>query len=185
MQVDWVSISQQPTLVNTTCFPCTDELASVIIFDSDWNPQNDIQAQARCHRIGQKQLVKVYRLVTKNSYEWQMFDRSSKKLGLDQAVLSNINNEFSEKSQKQPVLDKQAIDALLKYGAYDLLSKDDDEASRRFCEEDIDKILERATTVVHKTEEVGLSSFSKASFASSTAGTIYLRSNMAQLLNSI
>jgi len=65
-------------------------------------------------------------------------------------------------------LDKRAIDALLKYGAYDLLSKDDDEDSKRFCEEDIDKILERATTVVHKTEKSGLSSFSKASFASST-----------------
>jgi chromodomain-helicase-DNA-binding protein 7 len=36
---------------------------TVIIFDSDWNPQNDIQAQARCHRIGQTQMVKVYRCV--------------------------------------------------------------------------------------------------------------------------
>lgn len=36
-----------------------------IIFDSDWNPQNDLQAQARCHRIGQTKSVKVYR------YVWQ------------------------------------------------------------------------------------------------------------------
>ncbi len=42
---------------------------TVIIFDSDWNPQNDLQAQARCHRIGQKQLVKVYRLITRATYE--------------------------------------------------------------------------------------------------------------------
>jgi SNF2 family DNA or RNA helicase len=63
---------------------------TVIIFDSDWNPQNDIQAQARCHRIGQTQLVKVYRLITKHTYEWHMFDRSSKKLGLDQAVLGKM-----------------------------------------------------------------------------------------------
>ena len=37
---------------------------TVIIFDSDWNPQNDLQAQARCHRIGQKKEVKIYRLLT-------------------------------------------------------------------------------------------------------------------------
>lgn len=36
---------------------------TVIIYDSDWNPQNDLQAQARCHRIGQTQEVKVYRYV--------------------------------------------------------------------------------------------------------------------------
>ena len=46
------------------------------IFDSDWNPQNDVQAQARCHRIGQKEMVKVYRLITRNTYEREMFERS-------------------------------------------------------------------------------------------------------------
>jgi hypothetical protein len=74
----------------------------VIIFDSDWNPQNDIQvsisvsacdrvsvddtrqAQARCHRIGQTKDVKVYRLITKGTYEYEMFQRASLKLGLDQ-----------------------------------------------------------------------------------------------------
>tara|TARA_B110000305_G_scaffold52357_1_gene57321 strand:- start:841 stop:1509 length:669 start_codon:yes stop_codon:yes gene_type:complete len=35
-----------------------------IIFDSDWNPQNDVQAQARCHRIGQTKDVMIYRLIT-------------------------------------------------------------------------------------------------------------------------
>ncbi|NXU97697.1 CHD7 protein, partial [Cettia cetti] len=60
-----------------------------IIFDSDWNPQNDLQAQARCHRIGQSKAVKVYRLITRNSYEREMFDKASLKLGLDKAVLQS------------------------------------------------------------------------------------------------
>lgn len=42
---------------------------TVIIFDSDWNPQNDLQAMARAHRIGQKSHVNVYRLVTKDTVE--------------------------------------------------------------------------------------------------------------------
>ena len=45
---------------------------TVIIFDSDWNPQNDMQAQARAHRLGQTQNVKVYRLITSRTYEMEM-----------------------------------------------------------------------------------------------------------------
>eukprot|EP00644_Phytophthora_capsici_P004030 jgi/Phyca11/564754/estExt2_Genewise1.C_PHYCAscaffold_150581 len=60
---------------------------TVIIYDSDWNPQNDLQAQARCHRIGQKKSVKIYRLLTSKTYELHMFHKASLKLGLDQAVL--------------------------------------------------------------------------------------------------
>jgi chromodomain-helicase-DNA-binding protein 7 len=42
---------------------------------SDWNPQNDIQAMARCHRIGQSKHVKIYRLITRRSFEAEMFER--------------------------------------------------------------------------------------------------------------
>ena len=41
----------------------------VIIFDSDWNPQNDLQAIARAHRIGQKQEVRIFRLVCSSSVD--------------------------------------------------------------------------------------------------------------------
>merc|ERR1712008_350722 len=64
-----------------------------IIYDSDWNPQNDLQAQARCHRIGQEKSVKIYRLVTRNTYEREMFDRAGLKLGLDKAVLQSMNTD--------------------------------------------------------------------------------------------
>lgn len=67
-----------------------------IIFDSDWNPQNDLQAQARCHRIGQKKSVKIYRLLTRKSYEMQMFHMSSMKMGLDQAVLQGFETGSSD-----------------------------------------------------------------------------------------
>ena len=42
---------------------------------------------ARCHRIGQTKEVKVYRLVTKNTYEQSLFEASARKYGLDEAVL--------------------------------------------------------------------------------------------------
>lgn len=66
---------------------------TVIIFDSDWNPHNDIQAQARAHRIGQTKAVMVYRLLTRKTYEMHMFHKASLKLGLDRAVLAHARNE--------------------------------------------------------------------------------------------
>ena len=75
---------------------------TVIIYDSDWNPQNDIQAQARCHRIGQSKAVKVYRLITRNTYEREMFDRSSMKLGLDRAVLQSMHSSLQQNKLDQP-----------------------------------------------------------------------------------
>ena len=55
----------------------------VVIFDSDWNPQNDLQAIARAHRIGQVFEVSVYRFITSKTYEQQMFERASRKLGME------------------------------------------------------------------------------------------------------
>ena len=61
--------------------------SEVIIYDSDWNPQNDIQATARAHRIGQSKQVNVYRLVTKSSIEEKIIERAKKKMVLDHLVI--------------------------------------------------------------------------------------------------
>jgi hypothetical protein len=196
---------------------------TVIIFDSDWNPQNDIQAQARCHRIGQTQMVKVYRcvsrssplhttssllasqsvltlpspspqrLITRGTYERHMFERASLKLGLDQAVLGKMaesrgtnfgplhaiakrcgagalceepttqidrsitqHTEDEKAGGEEKKLDKKEIDALLKYGAYDVFREGQDEGEQ-YYEEDIDKILERSSFTL-KPESQGMNS---------------------------
>ncbi|XP_054653329.1 lymphoid-specific helicase [Dunckerocampus dactyliophorus] len=60
---------------------------TVIIFDSDWNPQADLQAQDRCHRIGQTKPVVVYRLVTANTIDQKILERASVKRKLEQMVI--------------------------------------------------------------------------------------------------
>ena len=146
---------------------------TVIIYDSDWNPQNDLQAQARCHRIGQTKDVKIYRLLTKNTKEKQMFERASKKLGLERVVLngSRENSEIATKGNASG-LEKEEIDMLLKFGAYSAY-KDDTEDEQMLVEGDIDSILERNSTVLRydtqteqeeKQTDRGLLSFSKATF---------------------
>ncbi|ODM96291.1 Chromodomain-helicase-DNA-binding protein 7, partial [Orchesella cincta] len=144
---------------------------TVIIYDSDWNPQNDLQAQARCHRIGQAKMVKIYRLVCRNTYEREMFDRASLKLGLDKAVLQSMNTSQGsgkavDPSNKQ--LSKKEVEDLLKRGAYGALM-DDDKAGDNFCEEDIDCILQRRTQIITLEQGEKGSTFSKASFTSTGA----------------
>ncbi|XP_054102584.1 chromodomain-helicase-DNA-binding protein 7 isoform X10 [Callithrix jacchus] len=136
-----------------------------IIFDSDWNPQNDLQAQARCHRIGQSKSVKIYRLITRNSYEREMFDKASLKLGLDKAVLQSMSGRENATNGVQQ-LSKKEIEDLLRKGAYGALMDEEDEGSK-FCEEDIDQILLRRTHTITIESEGKGSTFAKASFVAS------------------
>jgi regulator of protease activity HflC (stomatin/prohibitin superfamily) len=143
----------------------------VIIFDSDWNPQNDLQAMARAHRIGQTKAVRVYRLLTAKTYEMHMFHSASMKLGLERAVLSQQREQSEEGSKKKALASE--IDNLLKKGAYDVFRDDDDEEANKFMETDIDQLMEiSAKTVTYGKQESnlssGLGSFSKASFVTDT-----------------
>lgn len=130
---------------------------TVIIFDSDWNPQNDLQAQARCHRIGQEKAVKIYRLITRNTFESEMFARASRKLGLEHAILGTASFHKDHLLEDQP--SAQELEALLKRGAYGL-ADDDDSAFRAFAERDIEDILRSNTHVVSQdSSSVDRSSF--------------------------
>lgn len=75
---------------------------TVIIFDSDWSPQVDLQAEARAHRIGQKSHVNIYRLITKNSVEEDILRRARKKLALDEAVIQKMNSNHPLILGKEP-----------------------------------------------------------------------------------
>jgi SWI/SNF-related matrix-associated actin-dependent regulator 1 of chromatin subfamily A len=61
----------------------------VIIFDSSFNPQEDVQAENRAHRVGQVKEVEVIRLVTRDTIEEQMYALGQTKLALDQRVVGD------------------------------------------------------------------------------------------------
>ena len=60
---------------------------TVILYDSDWNPQMDLQAMDRAHRIGQTKQVNVIRLITLGTIELAMLSRAEDKLRLDAMVI--------------------------------------------------------------------------------------------------
>lgn len=145
---------------------------TVIIFDSDWNPQNDLQAQARAHRIGQKNQVSVYRLVTKNSVEEDIVERAKRKMVLDHLIIQRMDttgrtvlNKNNVPSSTTTPFKKEELAAILKFGAEELFKEaDDDEEEPQV---DIDDILNRAETRESEPTTMGdelLSQFKVVSF---------------------
>ena len=87
---------------------------TVILYDSDWNPQVDQQAMARVHRIGQKKKVHIYRLVTGDSVEERIILRAEKKLYMDKMV----NRDSTRQAMEFEKLGKKEMLKMLKFGAH-------------------------------------------------------------------
>jgi SNF2 family DNA or RNA helicase len=137
---------------------------TVIIYDSDWNPQNDLQAQARAHRIGQTKQVNIYRLVAKQSVEETIIERAKQKMVLDHLVIQrmdttgrnafqNLNNTSTSASSSTTdnrPLTKEELNTIIKFGAEDLFKENSTNEESSAEEEsqkiDIDEILRRAET---------------------------------------
>lgn len=160
---------------------------TVIIFDSDWNPQNDLQAQARAHRIGQKNQVNIYRLVTARSVEEEIVERAKQKMVLDHLVIQRMDttgrtvldkNSGGAKNNSTP-FNKDDLSAILKFGAEELFKDDQDgEGDDMIC--DIDDILRRAELRNDDPAMVGddlLSAFKVASFAAFEEEEHYSKNN--------
>ncbi|CAF1178368.1 unnamed protein product, partial [Didymodactylos carnosus] len=62
---------------------------TVIFYDSDFNPQNDLQAADRAHRIGQTRPVRILRLICRNSFEEVILRRAELKLKLSKTIMEN------------------------------------------------------------------------------------------------
>jgi len=81
---------------------------TVIIYDSDWNPHCDDQAQDRCHRIGQTKPVHVYRFITPNSVEVSMLKRANSKRKLDQMIIAK--GKFDRSGAREKSITEELLD---------------------------------------------------------------------------
>ena len=91
---------------------------TVIIFDSDWNPHQDLQAQSRCHRIGQSRTVRVFRLITSGTVEMKMVACAAEKLKLEHLVVHrNANARVLQQRGAVPFerMDEAELARLLKW----------------------------------------------------------------------
>ncbi|XP_062597362.1 chromodomain-helicase-DNA-binding protein Mi-2 homolog [Saccostrea cucullata] len=140
---------------------------TVIIYDSDWNPHNDIQAFSRAHRIGQANKVMIYRFVTRNSVEERITQVAKKKMMLTHLVVRpGLGN-------KGGAMSKQELDDILKFGTEELFKddaegKEEEEARIVYDDEALEKLLDR-TQAGQEEREMAMndyfSSFKVATYA--------------------
>uniref|UniRef100_A0A8C4NXF8 DNA helicase n=1 Tax=Dicentrarchus labrax TaxID=13489 RepID=A0A8C4NXF8_DICLA len=132
---------------------------TVIIYDSDWNPHNDIQAFSRAHRIGQNKKVMIYRFVTRGSVEERITQVAKRKMMLTHLVVR------PGLGSKTGSMSKQELDDILKFGTEELF-KDEMEAARtmgdnkdgeegnviHYDDDAISKLLDRSQDATEDTE---------------------------------
>ncbi|KAK7202427.1 chromatin remodelling complex ATPase chain ISW1 [Myxozyma melibiosi] len=111
----------------------------VIIYDSDWNPQADLQAMDRAHRIGQTKQVVVFRFVTENAIEEKVLERAAQKLRLDQLVIQQGRTQNANKNAAS----KDELLSMIQHGAQVVIQQG---ASTLTQMDDIDEILKKSET---------------------------------------
>ncbi|CDK24262.1 unnamed protein product [Kuraishia capsulata CBS 1993] len=112
---------------------------TVIIFDSDWNPQADLQAMARAHRIGQKNHVMVYRFVSKDTVEEEVLERARKKMILEYAIISL---GITDKQKKKNEPSNGELSEILKFGAGNMFKANENQ--KKLEDLNLDDVLNHA-----------------------------------------
>lgn len=140
----------------------------VVLYDSDWNPQADLQAMDRAHRIGQTKQVVVYRFVTDNAIEEKVLERAAQKLRLDQLVIQQGRAQIAAKA----AANKDELLSMIQHGAEKVFqakatASSNTEDGTGMTDDDIDNILaageDRTKELNAKYEKLGLDDLQKFS----------------------
>ena len=118
-----------------------------IIYDSDWNPQQDLQAQDRCHRIGQTKPVLVLRLVTAASIDEKIVDRAATKRKLEKMVIKSgkfKSNNISARNVEK-IIDLDELRELLKTRDHSRIHKT--KTGNIFTKTELNALLDRSDMI--------------------------------------
>lgn len=139
----------------------------VILFDSDWNPQADLQAMDRAHRIGQTKQVVVFRFVTEQAIEEKVLERAAQKLRLDQLVIQQGRAQQAAKAAAS----KDELLTMIQHGAEKVFESQGGTGAlggkSDLTDDDIDAILkhgeERTAQLNARYEKLGIDDLQKFS----------------------
>ncbi|KAG8384005.1 hypothetical protein BUALT_Bualt04G0073000 [Buddleja alternifolia] len=121
-----------------------------ILYDSDWNPQMDLQAMDRCHRIGQTKPVHVYRLATAQSVEGRILKRAFSKLKLEHVVIGK--GQFKQERSKADGTDTMTEEELLAL-LNDVEDEEDNWIQTDISDEHLERVLDRSDLVANLSED--------------------------------
>ncbi|KAJ3411679.1 hypothetical protein HDV05_001840 [Chytridiales sp. JEL 0842] len=118
---------------------------TIIMYDADFNPHQDIQAMARVHRIGQEKPVVVYKLFTRGTIEEKIIDSAKRKLVLDHLIVKKMDDDN---------INTQELSEVIKFGAKSLFDeKDESNQAIKYTEAMIDKLLDRSELIEEADKE--------------------------------
>ncbi|KAG9296923.1 hypothetical protein G9A89_006878 [Geosiphon pyriformis] len=127
---------------------------TVIIFDSDWNPQSDLQAMARAHRIGQKNHVNVFRFVSKDTIEESILERAKRKMVLEYCVINKMDTSGQATLKKDIASNpstttttsftKEELAKVLQFGVSNMFKENENQ--KKLDDMDLDDMLGHAET---------------------------------------
>ncbi|KAK0569176.1 ATP-dependent DNA helicase Hrp3 [Tilletia horrida] len=155
---------------------------TVVIFDSDWNPQNDLQAMARAHRLNSKFHVNVFRFLVKDTIEEDVLERAKRKMVLEYAVIHQMDTSgqlsgAKSKEAKDAVKDikaqagkdgkdkfsKDELSSILKFGAQNMFKNDNEDGQQKKLDEmDLDDILGKGEAFETEVDPTSISSGGEA-----------------------
>ncbi|XP_045596634.1 lymphocyte-specific helicase [Procambarus clarkii] len=123
---------------------------TVIIYDSDWNPQCDLQAQDRCHRIGQTSPVLVLRLVTASTIDERVVDRAATKRKLEKLIIQSGKFKSAKQSDRvfEKVMDEEELITLLKERDHERIHRTT--TGNVFTKEELNRLLDRSDLIKKK-----------------------------------
>ena len=135
----------------------------VVMYDNDWNPQVDLQAEDRAHRIGQKKQVKVFRFITERTIDEKIIEKATQKLRLDQLVIQQ-----GRAQTVKPGMTNEELLSMIQYGAETIFKSNDATIGDDSIEEILKKGEEKTAELEAKYKHMGLDDLQRFTMGAST-----------------
>jgi ATP-dependent DNA helicase len=128
---------------------------TVILFDSDWNPQQDLQAMDRAHRIGQTRNVIVYRFATRNTVEQKLLESAEAKRRLEKLVIrkGGVRNDGGKTRGHEKEQEVEELQRLLRRSDGERFDIEGDEAGKLIGNAELEILLDRSDEAYERAEK--------------------------------
>ncbi|KAF2818859.1 hypothetical protein CC86DRAFT_399015 [Ophiobolus disseminans] len=128
---------------------------TVILFDSDWNPQQDLQAMDRAHRIGQTRNVIVYRFATRNTVEQKLLESAEAKRRLEKLVIrkGGVRNDRGATRGGEKEQEVEELQKLLRRSDGERFDVEGDGVGKLFSDDELEILLDRSDEAYERAEK--------------------------------
>lgn len=128
---------------------------TVILFDSDWNPQQDLQAMDRAHRIGQTRNVIIYRFATRNTVEQKLLESAEAKRRLEKLVIrkGGVRNDRGRGAQMEKEQEIEELQKLLRKSDGERFDVEEKDGAKVLSDRELEILLDRSDEAYERAEK--------------------------------